>query len=98
MITTVDVTTPDIRHGVAQDCEECPVAQALERVVRADIRLAVRSGFVTFYQTPGDSAAVSIALPWAAREFVERFDEGLGVEPLTFELDIPPEFLREVPA
>lgn len=93
-MTTVDVLKEDIDGGLRGACEKCLIHLAMRRLVRPSVQFSVGCSGVTFYPLTADH--YSISLPLSAQGFVYRFDE-LGnnsVLPFSFDLDIPPRFLR----
>lgn len=95
-VTTVDVTADDIRHGVQAECEECPFALALLRILRPGTIPAVRNDYVTLYEGSYGGKAVTIRLPPVVCRFIVSFDCGELVTPFSVELDIPGQFLPEL--
>jgi hypothetical protein len=93
MKITVNVTQEDINRGVRQNGERCPVALALiralalasgELIIRPTIALS--SGFVCA-NVLGFDRHHDYPIPGAARDFIQKFDRGLHVEPFTFEFE-----------
>jgi hypothetical protein len=80
----IHVTQEDIDNGVRQDCRCCPVALALKRVARIQ---RVFLGGVSLSPTK------IIWFPPEVKRFIERFDWRNTVQPFSFELDIPDEYL-----
>jgi hypothetical protein len=92
MNVTIQVTQEDINHGLAGDCEECPIALALYRALSvAGVRAG--TGGVTLYR---EGTNAMVALPVAAVRFIGRFDHDELVEPFEFELDVPDELVPAV--
>jgi len=84
----VPVTWDDICRGESCDAQLCPVARALRRAigclveVQPDWVALGPKGWIPTAQLP-----YSAELPAAARDFIQLYDEGLDVEPFTFEID-----------
>jgi hypothetical protein len=89
MIAKIQVTAADIAHGLAGDCEECPIALAIYRAL-SDAGVRVGTGGVTLYR---EGTNAMLALPEAATKFIVRFDHDEPVAPFEFELDVPDEVL-----
>lgn len=98
MEVLISVSAEDIARGEREECETCPIALAIRRVVPGT-NVEVHYAWVgfgdryTWRTTPenGDRMLVPqrVPLPWKAREFVDRFDAGEPVEPFEFHLDVP---------
>lgn len=83
----VDVTEADIRAGLRGMTDWCPIALAMARAFDAP------RGEIGYFPYVGKSVAHlpsgrSVRLPRAASQFVERFDAGAKVDPLSFTLSI----------
>jgi hypothetical protein len=78
------ITTRDIAEGKRKSYCECPIALAARRAWRAplDRRLTVRHEGI-FVGDFEDDVLWSAELPPELRRFMERFDKGLPVQPLT---------------
>jgi hypothetical protein len=85
MRITIDVTADDIANGVRGRCSTCPVALAVRRV--PGLEKWEVGGMSAFY------GASSFPLPCAASRFIMDFDGGRPVEPFSFEVDVPDEYL-----
>lgn len=73
----VRLTRDDIMQGIPGDPCNCPIANALYRVV-GDCRVTVSSDVVTFshYPTPFECAwQEAVKLPDMARAFIAEYDE-----------------------
>lgn len=84
-MTTIEVTTADILQGKKDDCRSCPIALAVQRVVKCLVEVVYR-------QISLDG--MHLELPEEANGFIFDFDMGHAVGPFKFDLDIPQEFLR----
>lgn len=80
----ITVTQEDISHGIAKDCEECPIAHALERALGCRSYVE-RDSF--FYRKDGRFTA-NLPLPEIASAFIAAFDAGQPVEPFSFEVEV----------
>lgn len=84
----VEVTQGDISDGVRGSPRYCPIALAVRRSGNT-------RAFVGGYRVsrlggigPLDPYGQSADLPSSARRFVACFDQGLVVDPISFELEI----------
>ena len=66
MIVTIQVTEQDIQHGLAGDCEKCPVALAIYRALH-ELAVRVGTGGVTIYR---DDTYAMVALPGPVSSFI----------------------------
>lgn len=84
----VKVTALDIKNGIMEDDELCPVAIALKRykneLRRCAMLTEVSVGILGIELSFSESA--SIKFPAPARKFIERFDGGLPVKPFSFRI------------
>ncbi|HMJ06895.1 MAG TPA: hypothetical protein VK474_11615 [Chthoniobacterales bacterium] len=85
MKTKITVTAEHIASGVRYNSRRCPLANAFAAI---GCNPLVGAGVVHFCD-PDLSPLGRSGLPRTATLFRERFDEGVAVEPLTFEIDIP---------
>jgi hypothetical protein len=81
----VRVTRQDIRKGVKESQDSCPVARAIKRITHKKVYVDPDSIIVyyrrdqsTFYDTTSE-----------VTDFIELFDDGGKVSPFTFELGLP---------
>jgi hypothetical protein len=87
----VDVTDDDIRQGVPEEPECCPIALAIKRQLHPDDKVGVD---ICEFGPLRDSAFATIngtdcQLPDEAREFIEQFDHDGPVFPFKFEFEVP---------
>lgn len=75
----VTVTANHIAQGRRESCYECPIELAL-------ISAGLRSDDVAVGRCIAWINDREYALPEPAQEFIRRFDEGVDVEPFSFEL------------
>ena len=73
----VTVTQDDIDHGVKQSCVKCPIAIAATRALNFSAHVQPNHIYA------GNRA---YSVPWQARVFIIKFDNGGRVEPFQFEL------------
>lgn len=88
MKVRISVTADDITRGRADDCMHCPVALAIGRALLPGVHVAVGPEAMSL-----GPAQVRVRLPWAAQNFIFRFDGGQPVQPFEFGLDVPDEFV-----
>lgn len=92
---TIHVTQEDIDEGqitngsVSRACA-CPIARALSRALGVPITV----GFLEYRKTSEPTGPFHY-LPDAAKHFIWDADDKKPVEPFTFEIDTPPDQLRE---
>lgn len=101
-MTKISMQQADIDYGQQQDCEECPIARAIKRVVKPGVLVKAHIKYIIV----GDTQYTT---PDVAYEFILEFDqwdkhawEDMRGEddidrpfPISFELPIPPSLLRE---
>ena len=76
----ISVTQEDIEQGQRENCNYCPVALAIKRVVKPwDMAVGTSTCGIN---------AHSYTLPTVAMMFIDSFDKGLPVQPFEFELPI----------
>jgi hypothetical protein len=99
MLTTFDLTQKDIDDGIRQRCNACPVALCVLRklgLLPIDVHVTVDR---LSLRRPGENVwAAVIPLPDEVTFFIVGFDDGEPSFPMSFELDIPEEFLVGVAA
>lgn len=90
MFITVNVTKKNIKEGQPLTAKSCPIALALNKLVRK----------YTFISVTGDEfniknlaptkqfSRLEIKLPPVARKFVESFDQSKEVSPFSFKISI----------
>jgi len=79
----VRVTAKDIRAGVREKAEWCPVALAIGRVT--GVRPSVYADHVRVYVEGG---FYEVTLPGKVLRFIDSFDNNTHVEPFTFTLTL----------
>lgn len=95
------VTQDDIDHGEREDCDKCPVARAINRVLPGFLA-DVTSGWIVLWEYTTDGRgnlwpvrqAFRARTPSNAETFIEDFDDDEPVGPIwvtaTFELVTQP--------
>ena len=83
------VTTEDIRRGAKCEPEHCPIAIAIERTV-GNVPGFAAVGTYWWYWQRGETTVQRGRLPVAVSRFVQDFDSGKEVKPITFLIEMPP--------
>ena len=85
----ITLSQKHIDEGVKQDCHHCPAALAIAEATGeefVEVATAIRWG-----EDPTGSGGWKwkhrVSTPPILREFMDRYDSGLLVEPITFELE-----------
>jgi len=78
----IEVTTGDIRKGDRNEVYTCPVALAVNRVLRIT-NVNVGEDTISFRFNDGEFA---LSLPVAVIDWIEKFDMEKKVKPFTFVL------------
>src|SRR5690349_15408919 len=91
----IEVTEVDIANGQRDNCELCPVALAVKRYVSDGVLIDVNLTTVSFIVDTEEKWFSR--LPFWATVFIQAFDGSKAdlIEPLTFPLSIPVEFLKK---
>ncbi len=84
----IDVTQEDIDQGLRNDGWKCPVGRGVQRATN-DGDFAVEIDRIV-RGTEGDEDYLSVELPEDVGERICKFDDGLGMQPFSFEIDLPP--------
>lgn len=100
MQVTVEVTAEDIRRGECGEPCKCPIALAVQRLLKRKYQWVMFcTGAIIRDIKTGDDCTSEIEMPDIASDFVVAFDdtedEGIDVSPFSFPLDIPDMFLRQ---
>jgi hypothetical protein len=82
MTRLVRVLQDDIDIGEKSCRHSCPVAKALTRYFEHSIWVGDSS-----YEFAGELPRVVVPLPLHVSEFIKRFDNGLSVKPIEFEVE-----------
>jgi hypothetical protein len=93
MVTRIEVTRDDIEHGRKGDCIACPVARAISRTLDAPCTVSHEAWIYGRSRCLCDP--IRVELPHAVEDFIDAFDVGERVEPVSFDLDIPEELLKK---
>ena len=87
--TIISVTQKHIDEGVQKSCDSNPVALAIAEATGAPSDAFndwILWGPSSNIEERGFAFKYSTKTPSAVREFMDRYDEGLPVEPISFEL------------
>ncbi len=88
MKITIQVTEHDIRRGIPQSHNRCPVARALHRRTGRPWTTDGRDCW------PFNEIGPYFRLPEEAELFIACFDSKYPVRPFSFEIDLPPQLTR----
>lgn len=94
MNITINVTNDDIWDGERDDCENCPIAKAIGRVINPDFYFRVQHAYIVISRRPSKVCLAQILMPKIATNFIIDFDSRKGTSPFSFEIEISEEFLR----
>jgi hypothetical protein len=86
----VNITPDHISRGCASLPCDCPVALAINDAINP--RYKARVGVTGFELLGTDGISFVSELPIDAVRFIENFDAGVSVIPITLELEIPSQF------
>ena len=87
MIKTINVTQRDIDLGKRHDCNRCPVARAMGRVVK-DYTVRVGALFFRLIDLETNLQVSTHDLPIIATYFIHNFDNRVPVSPFKFKIEI----------
>ncbi len=79
---TIEVTDEDVLKGVPGECDYCPIAIAMQRVLLQPISVHDLG-----WNRMGEGK--SYPLPASAHAFMRKFDDDEKPEPFTFTIDRP---------
>ena len=87
MLTKFEVTETDIKTGIKNNCDYCPIANSIKGTIPAiDVRVTASDVIIFQYNRKANE---TIKLPQNAIDFIKSFNKGEPVKPFTFELDLP---------
>lgn len=90
-MTTINVKQHHIDKGWLCECRDCPIAQAVNEVLKQDHYAEVNRQNIAICNNLN---SIILESPTSVSKFVEEFDNGLHVSPFSFELDLPVEVLK----
>lgn len=80
-MTQITIIDKDIKGAFPGSCSQCPIAKAIRRTKRGYYWYVVTNVVI-------DPEGYAVLLPPIAQEFRWKFDHGLEVKPISFQLDI----------
>lgn len=83
---TISITQKHIDEGGREHCGNSPIARAIKEATKSNEVFVGHYG-IGYEREHGYFKHVMPKTPPTVREFMDRFDEGLPVEPFTFELE-----------
>lgn len=87
MITLkVQVTEDDIKQGVRNECENCPIAKAICRAANYQYIVDVVGPEVYFYSSRGDKPKAF--LPIEITQAIVMYDSNGPMSPMEFDIEI----------
>ena len=89
MRKVIEVTQKHIDIGTPLHSNHCPIALAVKEHLKEKISFGISQ-----IQYHIDEFEFGNTMD-EVKEFISRFDNNLSVQPFTFELDIPDEYLRK---
>ena len=78
----IDVLHSDIEYGIKRNCEDCPIARAINRALNNPSRTVEVTHMTVYIGTE------TFRLPTVATEFIRTFDDEREVRPFSFEMEI----------
>jgi len=91
MKVKVNVTQRDIKAGCKVNATCCPIARAINRLLRGGHSSSVCQFGGHIYET---GPVAEIVIPKKAAAFMDAFDKPAPVRPFTFTLDLPAKVLK----
>lgn len=90
MRVRIDVTERDIKAGVPNNADTCPIAIAAKRVISGEVCVSFKAGIETGKDT-------SIPLPKKATRFMYSFDncDDEKVKPFSFTVNAPASVVKK---
>ena len=91
-MVNIFVTEERIATGKRNDCWACPVALAINSVLKPGYVANVDTDLIEIHA--GDYTGVAIVTPDRIVDFISQFDLDYTMEPEVFRINIPAEYLR----
>lgn len=88
VLATVTVTQEFIKNGL-RGCAFCPIALAVNSALPSGVVSMVDGDKISFYEGMRARPFCEVDTPRIASRFIEDFDQGRPVSPISFELEIP---------
>lgn len=92
MLVTINVTQQDIDNGKTCVSSDCPVAWALNRVLKTGHWSQIGNPSFTIWTN--NEVVHQAYLPSPVGDFIRRFDSFLDIDPFTFQLELPERMLN----
>jgi len=98
-MTKIKVTKDHIKNGQKSNCENCPVALAINVILKQEYHSAISVNVISLYNSEEELKndfwlpTIKINTPGAAGLFIYKFDRRRIVSPIEFDLDIPKELV-----
>lgn len=86
------ITPHDIKNGVVSDANSCPVARAINRILKPEYEVSIYEEFY-ISRIYNHKTSYSGYTPENVFDFIQRFDNESYVAPERFCIDIPEEYL-----
>lgn len=93
-MVTIRVTQDCIDNGIARNDEECPVARAIKPILKPGIGVSVNVHYREVLLETSQCTWISIFLIPEEETKILDFDNLKGMEPHSFQLDIPEKHLK----
>lgn len=96
----VKITTEHIERGKVRDCSKCPMALAIQEMLREEFKVNISVYDVSIHRG-GNPDPLDNHLEWAGSltpgitGWIRRFDKSMDMPPAEFELHIPEQYLKE---
>src|SRR5690242_13482648 len=92
-MVTIDVTQEDIDRGNRANCRFCPIAMAIDRLVKPGVEAWIDPWSMAIFQ--GDKLVADfLVLSQSMSDFIGLYDAGHYVPPSRFSFELPEECLR----
>lgn len=92
---TVNVTARDILKGIRGECKCCPVALALNRLLKKPYATDVGIQAVCYYSITNTGNVYGPDMPEFVSTFIRAFDDNMNPLPFKFRMSIPKMVLRK---
>ena len=93
---TIDVTQENIHHGICEDKERCAIALALAHTYKHEIDYVEVEGYNSIKMSSPDDIWFQVNVNpedhMRVSRFIEDFDAGENVKPMSFKIDHIEEF------
>ena len=94
MLFEIQVTQKDIEKGEVYACQNCPVALAFQRATGFHNLYVGQTHFYADEPFSGSKKIRSRRLPESVIDKIAEFDDGECMDPFTFTIEIPDEWLK----